>query len=71
MTQTVDDPIFVPWVTFSRLGFKGGNITQFAKNCIFIFRDTLLVGRVQSSNCVTRNYGYYPHGNFVGNAPVI
>jgi len=25
---------------------------------------------VQSSNCVTRNYGNYPYGNFVGNAPV-
>jgi len=26
--------------------------------------------RVQSSNCVTRNYGNYPYGNYVGNAPV-
>jgi len=29
-----------------------------------------LTDRVQSSNGVTRNYGNYPYGNYIGNAPV-
>jgi len=28
-----------------------------------------IIGRVQSSNGVTRNYGNYRYGNYIGNAP--
>jgi len=29
---------------------------------------TWAMARLQSSNCVTRNYGNYPYGNYVDNA---